>query len=56
MIELKDILMTFLINKNDDFNQTIAELKLREFQFYADRIDMDRYYYNLLFIYYKTNI
>ena len=30
-------------NKDDGFNQTISELKLKEFEFYADKIDMDRY-------------
>ena len=33
----------FFNNKSDGFNQTIAELKLKEFKFYADKIDMDRY-------------
>ena len=41
----------FFNNKNDDFNQTIAELKLKEFEFYADKIKMERYDYNFVFIY-----
>ena len=43
----------FLNNTNDGFNQAIAELKLKEFEFYADKIHMDRYDYNLVFIYYS---
>ena len=33
----------FFNNKDDCINQTIEELKLKEFEFYADEIDMDRY-------------
>ena len=33
----------FFNNTNEGFNQTIEELKLKEFQFYADKIHMDRY-------------
>ena len=34
----------FFNNTNDDFNQTIEELKLKEFKFYADKIKLKRYY------------
>ena len=33
----------FLKNTNDGFNQTISELKLKEFKFYADNIKLKRY-------------
>ena len=33
----------FFHNTNDSFNQTIEELKLKEFEFYADKIHMFRY-------------
>ena len=33
----------FYRNTNDGFNQTIEELKLKEFEFYADKIHMNRY-------------
>ena len=41
----------FFNNKKDGFNQTIAELKLKEFEFYEDKINMKRYDYNLVLIY-----
>ena len=42
----------FFNNTNDGFNQTISELKLKNFKFYAHKIGLDRYDYNLVFIYY----
>ena len=33
----------FLKNTNDGANQTISELKLKEFEFYANKIGLDRY-------------
>ena len=33
----------FFKNTNDGFNQTIEELKLKEFEFYADKIKLKRY-------------
>ena len=42
----------FLKNTNDGFNRTIAKLKLRKFKFYADKYGLDRYDYNIVFIYY----
>ena len=35
--------MVFFNNTNDGFNQTISELKLKEFEFYEDKIGLDRY-------------
>ena len=40
---IESYLDNFLNNTNDGINQTIAELKLKEFEFYADKINMDRY-------------
>ena len=34
----------FFNNTNDGFNQKIEELKLKEFEFYADKIKLKRYY------------
>ena len=34
----------FFNNTNDGFNQTIEDLKLKEFEFYADKIKLKRYY------------
>ena len=34
----------FLKNTNDGYNQTIEELKLKEFEFYKDKIGLKRYY------------
>ena len=41
-----------LINNADGgLNQRISELKLKEFEFYADKINMDRYDYTIYFLF-----